>query len=116
MISAIFLAANRLRHLRPFQLTQILGRNSATAFMLQYVVYYTIFQWLVQYTTIITPVVAGAFCLSSILGLVMIVFFLDRYKINRMWTVGLPSLRHIIWPILDRPLNKTKLIPTTKTD
>ncbi|MBI3356348.1 MAG: DUF1624 domain-containing protein [Nitrospirae bacterium] len=92
LISALLFAKGAQWFQSPMRSVERLGRNSLLAFLLQYLVYYTVLHWLVTKTSLITPMTAWAFFLLSIFGLVALVSLLDRHHIRRVWTVGLPRL------------------------
>jgi uncharacterized membrane protein len=103
LMSGLLLSKSNRWFEGPMRSLETLGRNSLPAFLLQYFVYYTVLHWLVTETAFITPFVGGVYLLLSILGLFASVRLLDRHHIQRVWTVGLPTLLEY-WPGLNRNL------------
>jgi len=106
VISCLLFAKRAQWFTRAMRLMETVGRNSLLAFLLQFLVYYTVFHILVAKTSLITPWIAVAFLLLSFLGLLAVITWLDRQHIHRAWTVGLPALTKR-WPILTRSLLTT---------
>lgn len=92
LIGASLYFEKRFMHHRAIWLLSNLGRNAFPAFLLQYLVYYTVFHLLVVETTVVTISMAMGFLILSILLLLTMITWLDHFRIRRIWTVGLPVI------------------------
>ena len=77
-----------------------IGRNSFSIYVVQFFVYYTAFYLLITQIYVLTFPVAVLFHISSLFCIVLLSRVIDRFKLNRALTIGLPALVRR-WPVLN---------------
>jgi uncharacterized membrane protein len=92
---AVLLWASRTEDARHYlKIAERLGRNSLSVFVTQSFFYYTAFYLIMAHFYLSTFPVAILLLIGSLFCIVWLSSVFERFRLNRVWTVGLPSLAY----------------------